>query len=262
MLKQWKWKRAESTLFLLPCGLKYGIMETTNTTKSVPGEADDLIVKKRPEPGQTNSIDNYVPCSDCLGYFSCQSLWIHKQSCTERDQAKKGNQHVKEGRMLLPLKYDVSDQLRKILDSMVNDNVSLIAKNDRDILDVAQTEIETSNSFKKDVVAREKMRTLGKDLQIGRSINDKIECAADLVRPSAFDTMVKAARTISGYDAETQLHQSYSNAARVGFALKDLAMVVRSKYLKMGFREKSIEVDEFLKLRESDWTKVTASARR
>lgn len=226
------------------------------------GEENDLIVKKRPELGQNRPITDYVPCSDCLGYFYTQTLWQHKTTCPESDkQKKKRGGHVKEGRNLLPLKHDVTVQLRAVVARMLHDDISLIAKNDRDILNVAQHEIETSNSFKKGEVAREKMRTLGKVLKLARSFNKNIMCGEDLVKPSAFDTMIKCARTMSGYDANTQKHKAYSNAGRVGFALKDLALAVRSKYIKQGLRDKSVEVDEFLKLRESDWDKVTASAR-
>lgn len=75
--------------------------------------------------------------------------------------------------------------------------------------------------------------------------------------------VVDATGKVTGYDSKTQEHQSYSNALKIGFALKDLAENIRSKYLKAERGDKVNEVDNFLKLRESEWNvKVTASALR
>lgn len=47
---------------------------------------------------------------------------------------------MKEGRSLLPLKYTIHDQLRKVVDRMIHDDVTVIAKNDQYILTVGQNE--------------------------------------------------------------------------------------------------------------------------
>lgn len=66
------------------------------------GEARELMVSKRPQHGASTDIDQFVPCSDCFGYYNVSSLWVHKKSCNARKLAdQKGNHHVKSGRSLM-----------------------------------------------------------------------------------------------------------------------------------------------------------------
>ncbi|KAJ8050200.1 hypothetical protein HOLleu_03306 [Holothuria leucospilota] len=81
--------------------------------------------------------------------------------------------------------------------------------------------------------------------------------------PWAFNTTLNGARFLSGYNEETQEHARYSNALRLGFAVKDLAIAVRARYIKEGSRGEAAEVDEFLKLKDSEWrAKITSSVLR
>ncbi|KAJ8050201.1 hypothetical protein HOLleu_03307 [Holothuria leucospilota] len=93
------------------------------------------------------------------------------------------------------------------------------------------------------------MRNIGK-LKVTRDCHNKINAAADLVTPWAFNTTLNGARCLSGYNEETQEHARYSNALRLGFAVKDLAIAVRARYIKEGSGGEAAEVDEFLKLKD------------
>lgn len=141
------------------------------------GNANDLIVRKRPKYGKQCEVDDYVPCTDCFGYYYIKTLWVHKKTCSARLITKnKDRQHVKSGRRIIPKKkHGVSAEFRKVLDQLINDHVSLIAKNDQNILSVGQNQLDKSNSFKKENISREKMRTLAKILKTAREIDSTIK---------------------------------------------------------------------------------------
>lgn len=225
--------------------------------------AKDLVVWKRPKHGTSSEINQFVPCSDCFGYFNVDTLWVHRNKCAARNTKDGNRQHVKSGRRLLPMKHDVTTPFRKILDQMIHDDISLIIKGDKDILSVGQNLLDKSSSFQKGEMSRERMRVLAKVLQGARSIDTDIKIAADMVKPRAFNTVVLVTRQLTGYDSATQQHSTYSNALRINYALKDLALCIRSEALKSGMDEEVKQIDNFLKLRESDWhIKISASALR
>lgn len=84
---------------------------------------------------------------------------------------------------------------------------------------------------------------------MARGINGNVKAAGDLVKPSNFDEVVSASCKESGY--ERQIHGTYSNALRTGFAMEGLAVSIRIRYLTAGWQEKVTEVDDFFGLRKS-----------
>ncbi|KAJ8049984.1 hypothetical protein HOLleu_02980 [Holothuria leucospilota] len=118
---------------------------------------------------------------------------------------------------------------------MVFDKIALVIRNDKDILQVGQTTLSTSNSTRNGDKASEKMRTLGKVLQ----------------------------KWCLDFFEETQTHKAYSCVLRVGFSTGDLARAVKLGYIKEQQRDKITEVDDFMYLKTREWhSSITSSAHR
>ena len=229
------------------------------------GEAMDLKVTKRPKYKAKYDVNDYVPCSYCYGYYHIHSLYIHRKNCKATDGSKNNatnkNMHVKSGRALIPMKHSTTSQCRRAVDSMGCNDISLIIKNDQDILGVGQNHLGKSNSAKKEETCREKMRTVAKILKAARSIDTSIVNASDMLTPSKFDTVVKASLVVSKYDEGTQKHGAYSTALKLGPFLKDLVVVVRGKYSRQHMEDHVKTVNEFERLLVNEWNiHVTSSA--
>lgn len=69
--------------------------------------------------------------------------------------------HVKNGRTNIPSKYDISSSFRKVLVQMIHDPVSVVVKNDKDILLPAGENQLKKITYKKENKSGE-MRTVGK----------------------------------------------------------------------------------------------------
>ena len=227
------------------------------------GNKSDLVVKKRPVEGSTTQITDFVPCSDCLAYFSTKSLWRHKKTCPKRNQQKQGGRCLKEARNMIPTPYPISNQLSLALERLNHDTVALIVRNDRHILRVGQRALSQSNSKSTIDIAKEKMRVLGRLLVEAREKDPTIRTAADLPYPSKFDTLVEATLVLSGFNDKNQKHNHYSTAMRVGYALNDLASILRSELIKTGMDEGDRQVGRFIFVKKGEWReKITASALR
>lgn len=178
------------------------------------GEADDLVVHKWPSDAhnERNSDYMYMPCGDCLGYFHTDSLWIHWKSCKvweNSSQPSSCSNHVKEGRMLIPLKDHVSSELSDCVHDMAMDKLSLTIRNHKDILKLGHNTLSVSNSSRRKDKAREKMRTIGKVLHHAQEQDRKIETDRNFVHPSSFNVVVNYAKLLSGFDEVKQRHTAY-----------------------------------------------------
>ena len=229
------------------------------------GEAMDLVVTKRPKYRVKCDVSDYVPCTDCYGYYHIHSLYIHKKNCKARggskSNAKNQNKHVKNGRGLIPMKHSTTTQCRKVVDSMGSDAITLMVKNDEYIIGVGHNHLGKSNAAKKEETCREKMRTVAKILKAARSIDRSIVNASDMLNPSRFDAVVKASLVVSKYDESTQTHGAYSTALKLGPVLKDLVVVARGKYSRQNMEDHVKRVNEFERLLDDEWNiHVTSSA--
>ena len=115
-------------------------------------EKQDLVVRKRPRDNRVgkHTVNDYVPCSQCLGYFHRLSLWKHKLSCPcVKDTHQFTNNPVRNGRLLIPTEFNVTFQVSNILQDMKRDQVSLIVRNDRDILQVGGHVFSKCNSVRR-----------------------------------------------------------------------------------------------------------------
>ena len=228
-------------------------------------KAKYMVVRKRPSDHSKgkHTIQDYVPCSTCVGYFHTNTLWKHKRVCPYRLKTKFtcSANHVKQGRSLIPSQFKISLQLRSALNDMKGDRVSIIVKNDRDILLVGSSVLGKSNSNRKADKAREKIRMLARILEVARGIhvNCKINQARDLIDPLCFDIAVKSALTVSGFNESDQSYNAYSTALRSGFALMDLAMILKNVCIRQQSWTDITKVDDFIHLMQTEWKILVSS---
>ena len=151
--------------------------------------------------------------------------------------------------------------MQKIVDGLSHDSIALIIKNDQDIIQVGQNMLDSTNSAKKDEVCRERIRSVAKLLKEASSINANITQAADLLKPTFFDSVIEAARRVSRYNSDSRTYGAFSVALKARPALQDLIIAVRGKYVRSRKDDKVKEVDEFSRLLQDEWhIKVTATA--
>ena len=55
----------------------------------------DLIVIRRPSPGEACTADDFPPCQHCLGFIRRQDLWKHVASCQFKPADKRAVKYEK-----------------------------------------------------------------------------------------------------------------------------------------------------------------------
>lgn len=66
------------------------------------------------------------------------------------------------------------------------------------------------------------------------------------MKPESFDTVVYYAKALSGYNDDSESHDSYSSALRVGFSVMDLVMVVKCTNVRNQQRDKAAIRDNLI----------------
>ncbi|CAC5425259.1 unnamed protein product [Mytilus coruscus] len=94
-----------------------------------------LVVKYR--PSEESSLEDYVPCNLCLGYYSHWDIWKHRNRCVMKpeNKATKGRV-VNKCRLLIQNNKltKTTSELDQILASLTNDDIGKVVKRDTMIL--------------------------------------------------------------------------------------------------------------------------------
>ena len=144
-----------------------------NTEVYRQGEGE-IIPCKRPRKATKGT--NYIQCKECKGTYQKSELWRHVKSA---HQAKKGEKNQKKifhqigSASLLPVSPVAIQEFReKILDRMANDEISIVARSDSDVVHFGQRQFlkikRTPHQFN---YIKQKMRELGRFVLKAREVD-------------------------------------------------------------------------------------------
>ena len=91
---------------------------------------------------------------------------------------------------------------KSVLKKMAHDAISVVAQSDDTILKVGEQLLEKRGTEKAGEVSQ-KMRLLGRVLQVGRNVTSSELSLEELLKPGHFDTLIESARNISGFEEKT-----------------------------------------------------------
>lgn len=153
--------------------------------------------------------------------------------------------------------FGPNDVLRTsgLLDSLMADDISLVAKRDRTICEVARKYVKCHKERHLIQVARRYMRRLARLLIEVRKIeNDKSLTLFSILHPTKFKSIVQATRSISKYDASNRSFSSPSLALQMGTLLKKAISAAYSKEIQLDLNSTRLNVLTIMKkLIDEEW---------
>ena len=226
----------------------------------------ELKVWRRPSPDEVVSHDQFKPCMYCFAFVQKHELWRHTASCPMND--KKGNtsnrklQH--ESDMIL---FGSSDALlgqhpalsEGVLSSMKGDEIAFVVKHDPLILAYGSYEYSSKGKSKANYVSQ-KMRILAKFLlELQKDPHYQSSSLAEILKPETFDDIIKATRNLCSFTIDNAADDipSFkvpSLALRIGYALKQCAVLQRGLCLRTRDSGMLENLRYFLDLYEAEWT--------
>ncbi|XP_038062636.1 uncharacterized protein LOC119733132 [Patiria miniata] len=202
-----------------------------------------LIVVYR--PAYTVSSMDYLPCTNCFGYFAQSDLWKHKcsQAADDEEPTKKKRKTGLRtaSRMLLPSIPGVSKRTHEILSSMKSDAIGRLVRSDQLIGKFAE-KLTKKHGHSKDQEGyiRQRLREVARMVLEYRILTEHSEAQlADLICPEKFTKVLEATRRTAGFQEDTNLYTTPSLALKIGHSLKSCAEILRGDALLSG--DKALE---------------------
>lgn len=201
---------------------------------------------------------DYLPCKFCRGYYSRKCLRRHAKKCFfNPDPALRFNAQI-EGQTIMSGQFGPTDILRTsgLLKMMRADNISLVAKRDSVICEVARRYIRSHKEKHLLIVAKRNMRRLARLLISVRKLSENNSLKmVDILTPVQFKKLIKATHDISEYDIQTRTFKSPSLALQMGTLIKNAINTAFSlEVQKSGTHSQRLnDLKTLTRLIETDW---------
>ena len=215
-------------------------------------------------PAKDEDTTTYTPCSHCLAFFKKEDLWKHVKHCPKNQ--KKGmhvppHGHQQASAALLPVADTASAKFKcTILDTMALDQIALTARTDALIttfglhMYAKNGHVEHQHQY-----IKQKMRELARFLIAHRELDPTVKTLNDSINPTKFSSVVKAVKTVSGYDENSCKYSTPSLALKLGHSLKKCGRYIRSEALQCQDESLKKRGQDFCDLCEVEWTTQVSS---
>ncbi|XP_072400855.1 uncharacterized protein [Diabrotica undecimpunctata] len=204
--------------------------------------------------------EDYLPCTNCYGFYSKKQLWKHRKVCAKNlNSSSKTAQS--DGQNFLTKQTKVDERLRnQVFPRMRPDSVSLVAKKDELICAYGSRYISVHREAHFVNVASRKMRELAKILIEIKKLNNNVRNLFHSLQPANFDLFVQATKIVVNYDETNQVFKSPTFALNLATTLKQcceiaIVFVLKRKefYSTIAAGEAEANLKTLIKLFESHW---------
>lgn len=201
------------------------------------------------------NTSSYLPCKYCRGFYKRKYLFRHIKICPHNMDDKKLRTNAQSDGQSLLTAYKRNDVLKtEVFPVMRPDSISLTAKADPLICEVARRYLKSHREKQFRLVASRKMRQLA-SLLLEMRKEGNIRTMLSTLDPSNFDRLVYCTKVIARYNPETQTYGAPSLAANMGTLLKECVDVAYLMLMrKTGTKSDDLDKLKILKdLIVSEW---------
>ncbi|VEN47397.1 unnamed protein product [Callosobruchus maculatus] len=207
---------------------------------------------------------DYIACIHCRGYYTSKSLRRHVKKCSFNPDPSKPCKSQSQGHTLMAGPFGPEDPLRisGILNMMKPDEVSMVAKRDNLICEVARRYIKRHKEKHLLLVAKRHMRRLARLLISVRKLDNNPQVNLfGLLVPNKFKVLVRATKEIAEYDSKERCFKSPSLALQMGTLLKSAVNTAYSSEVQSAncSRDRLEELKALNVLIETDWADEISS---
>ncbi|KAL4718874.1 hypothetical protein ACJJTC_006539 [Scirpophaga incertulas] len=214
--------------------------------------------KEVTKPMRKFKFTDYLPCTECLGFYSKKLLWKHKKKCS----GKSGSKNIQsEAQNLLIRHLKIDEKLKEsVFPRMRADKISLIAKKDNLICAFGSQYLKTHREKHFVNVVSRKMRELAKLLLELKKIDPSINDFFSALRPIHYDIIVQATKILGNYDIEKDRYGTPTFAMNLSTTLKQCcniaiirALKKQGPYMEVDTGKIEADLKTLIQLIESNW---------
>ncbi|KAJ8339651.1 hypothetical protein SKAU_G00342840 [Synaphobranchus kaupii] len=224
--------------------------------------AGEMVVCRR--YGSKPDLRNLRYCLHCKGLYARLFLWKHMKTCKQKpkdgvdDDASKwvslrGRVSMRSFWALSSPSPDISEELKKFLFSMADDDIFATVMDERCILQLGENMLSRlgKDGRTQDYI-RQRLRTVAK-LLIEVRKSTPLRNVEDLLIPSNFPYIVTAVKDLAGFDDVANLYRIPSLARRMAYGLHELCCMVEEDALAKGDSDLVQSTSDFKELLRDGW---------
>jgi hypothetical protein len=172
-------------------------------------------------PSSASFSDTYIPCEYCCAMFAKSTLWKLKTKCPFKpDDVKLGGNHSCQGRgsLLLPFSKEASEGVKRDIMNVMNQNKVAAAVRTDDLIMKFDSRLHFKHGHLQHrwQYIRERIRQMGRLLLEVQKNTPSVKCLSDCPNPEMFVHVVKAVRSICGFDENSHGYRIPSLALKMG----------------------------------------------
>ncbi|KAL1005187.1 hypothetical protein UPYG_G00055690 [Umbra pygmaea] len=235
-------------------------------------EGKGEIVTSR-QPQGNASIEDYLPCSQCLAFFVKSELWRHEASCRAKKEGTGPKTYREPGTRkrvqslasyLIPISKSASQGCQKIIHKMQQDSVAFHIRNDSLICKFGDALFtERGHELSQHGYISQRLREVGRFMLMVKKLDNSVKYLQDVCKPCRFELVLKAAKNVSGFKQDVIDYTKTSLVIRLGNSLTKAAECLVKQSVINGDKDTQTEANNFVKLMTSSWrTNVTSGAQR
>ncbi|XP_059195919.1 uncharacterized protein LOC131986187 isoform X2 [Centropristis striata] len=217
----------------------------------------------RKQPKDESQVQNFLHCAYCQGFFTKKVLWRHMKICKFKPSIppKPGKTRVQAlCGFAAPPPPGVKEQLWKLLNKMVRDDVYFAVKSDPCIMEYGEHLYNRLGYDPgKHEYIRQKLRELGRLLICSRK-NTPLKMIQDHIKPANFMYVIEAVKDVAGYNSETDAYRCPSLALKIGYSLKKISMLVESRANVQSDYSAAKDARTFRSVYEARWNELISAA--
>ncbi|CAJ1081294.1 hypothetical protein F2P79_020338 [Xyrichtys novacula] len=217
----------------------------------------------RKQPKDESQVQKFLHCAYCQGFYTKKVLWRHMKICKFKPSIplKPGRTRVQAlCGFAAPPPPGMKEQLWKLLNKMVQDEVYFAVKSDPCIMEYGEHLFNRLGYDPgKHEYIRQKLRELGRLLICSRK-NTPLKMIQDHIKPANFMYVIEAVKDIAGYNGETDAYRCPSLALKVGYSLKKISMLVESRANVQSDYSAAKDARTFRSVYEARWNELISAA--
>ncbi|KAL6477443.1 hypothetical protein MHYP_G00132780 [Metynnis hypsauchen] len=196
------------------------------------------LIKVIRTPKDNIDTQKFEYCMYCKGLFMRKELWKHVRRCTsnpDRDTPKGTKTRVLglAAMAQCPHLQHLSEDVKKVLCGMNQDEVAQVVRNDEYVLRLAQDFFDKNSKAKeRHMSVRETIRCIGKFLIVLHK-KSSIRNLAEAIKPLNFPKVIEAVKEIAEFNEETNCFALPGLARRIGLILRKYCIMTAEKAFKV-----------------------------
>lgn len=221
----------------------------------------NLIVCRRPQSTKNRSVEHFIPCSNCQGFFSKIALRKHYRTC--KPSAKVSRDRLVLGRKIYGQIHEAASYtLRVQVFPVLRDNlVTQYIRYDKLIILYGNKLCLKYRSPHHYPMIRARLRLIGRFMLEIRKINATFVKLQDVYNPSHYDEVIEAVNKVAQLNVELHKYKAPTTATSLGSYLKQCGNLLITELIKNNDVQQQKLVKNFLKLLVEDYaTSITKTA--